>query len=70
MSKLIDPTVWRELSAQLKRKYTELTDEDLFYESGKEEETLRRLEQRLGKTGDDLRDILFTLTLRPTGHQP
>lgn len=62
--KLITPTVWEGL----KRKFRELTDEDMFPGEVSDEEALKQLEQRLNRPADELRDIIATLTLRPTGH--
>ena len=52
---------WNELKGKLKQKYAELTDDDLKFAEGKEEEMLGRLQQRLGKTKDDLRKEIEAL---------
>lgn len=41
---------WNEIKGKLKQKYADLTDDDLLYVEGKEEELLGRLQQKLGKT--------------------
>jgi len=41
--------------AQLAPRFRHLTDDDLKYEEGKEDELLGRLQQKTGKTKDDLR---------------
>lgn len=41
---------WNLQSAELKKKFSELTDDDLFFEAGREKELLRRLETRLHKS--------------------
>jgi uncharacterized protein YjbJ (UPF0337 family) len=46
---------WNEVKGKLKQKYGHLTDDDLTFAEGKEDEMLGRLQQRLGKTKDDLR---------------
>ena len=46
---------WNEIKGKLKQKYGELTDDDLTYAEGKEDELLGRLQKRLGKTKDELR---------------
>ena len=46
---------WNEIKGKLKQKYGQLTDDDLMFAEGKEEELLGRLEKRLGRTRDELR---------------
>ena len=46
---------WNEIKGKLKQKYGQLTDQDLMFAEGKEDELLGRLQKRLGKTKDDLR---------------
>jgi uncharacterized protein YjbJ (UPF0337 family) len=46
---------WNEVKGKLKQKYGQLTDDDLSFASGKEEELLGRLQQKLGKSKEDLR---------------
>ncbi len=46
---------WHELTGKLKQKYAQLTDDDLMFVEGKEDELYGRLQTRLGKTKDDLR---------------
>ena len=40
---------WNEQKGKLKQKYADLTDDDLMYEEGKEDEMWGRLEKKLGK---------------------
>ncbi|MEX0721629.1 MAG: CsbD family protein [Balneolaceae bacterium] len=46
---------WNEVKGKLKQKYSELSDDDLKYAEGKEEEMLGRLQQKLGKSKDEIR---------------
>lgn len=46
---------WNEIKGKLKQKYGQLTDDDLAFADGKEDELLGRLQQKLGKTKEDLR---------------
>ena len=46
---------WNEVKGKLKQKYGQLTDDDLAFTEGKEDEFLGRLQQKLGKTKEDLR---------------
>jgi uncharacterized protein YjbJ (UPF0337 family) len=46
---------WNEMKGKLKQKYGQLTDDDLAFAEGKEDELLGRLQKRLGKSRDQLR---------------
>jgi len=46
---------WNEVKGKLKQKYGQLTDDDLTFAEGKEDELLGRLEKRLGRSKDQLR---------------
>ena len=46
---------WNEIKGKLKQKYGQLTDDDLTFAEGKEDELLGRLQQRLGKTNEEIR---------------
>jgi uncharacterized protein YjbJ (UPF0337 family) len=46
---------WNEVKGKLKQKYGQLTDDDLTFAEGKEDELLGRLQRRLGRTKDELR---------------
>ena len=43
-----------EWKGKLKQQYGQLTDDDLRYEEGKEDETWGRIQQKTGKAKDDL----------------
>ena len=49
---------WNEIAGKLKQKYASLTDDDLLFKEGKEEELLGRLQKRLGKTKDEMRTVI------------
>jgi uncharacterized protein YjbJ (UPF0337 family) len=46
---------WNEMKGKLKQKYGELTDDDLTYAEGKEDELYGRLQQKLGKTKEEVK---------------
>jgi uncharacterized protein YjbJ (UPF0337 family) len=46
---------WNEVKGKLKQKYGQLTDDDLAFAEGKEDELLGRLQKRLGKSKEELR---------------
>ena len=49
---------WNQMKGKLKQKFAQLTDDDLLYEEGKEDELYGRLEKRLGKTREEIDRIL------------
>ncbi len=55
MTKLTLKGSWNEVKGSLKQKYADLTDDDLMFAEGKEEELLGRLQRRLGKTKEQIR---------------
>ena len=55
MTKLRFKGSWNEVKGKLKQKYAQLTDDDLTFAEGKDDELLGRLEKQLGKTKEELR---------------
>jgi uncharacterized protein YjbJ (UPF0337 family) len=55
MDNLIVKGTWNTIKGKLKQAYGNLTDDDLKYEEGKEDELLGRLQQKTGKTKDQLK---------------
>ena len=49
------------MKGKLKQKYAQLTDDDLSFAEGKDEELLGRLQQKLGRTKEDMRRELEDL---------
>ena len=45
---------WDEFKGKLKQRYGELTDDDLTYEEGREDEMWGKLEQKLGKAKKEI----------------
>ncbi len=52
---------WNIQKAKLKKKYADLTDNDLMYEEGQREEMLGKLQVKLGKTKEELNAFLESL---------
>ncbi|MBS9525102.1 CsbD family protein [Litoribacter ruber] len=50
---------WNELKGKLKQQYGNLTDDDLTYIEGKEDELLGKLQKKTGETKDNLKKTLF-----------
>jgi uncharacterized protein YjbJ (UPF0337 family) len=55
MNKLKMKGSWNEVKGRLKQKYADLTDDDLMFAEGKEEELFGRLQKRLGKSKDEIK---------------
>jgi uncharacterized protein YjbJ (UPF0337 family) len=52
---------WIEIQGKLKQKYAALTDDDLLFAEGKQDELLGRLEIKLGKTKEEIHKIIGEL---------
>lgn len=52
---------WNQMKGKLKQEYGQLTDDDLTYQEGKEDELLGRLQERLGKTKSEVKDMIDRL---------
>lgn len=49
---------WNEQKSKLKKKFPALTDKDLFFEIGKKNEMLEKLQVKLGKTKEEFQQII------------
>ena len=58
MTKLQLKGSWNELKGKLKQQYGNLTDDDLVFSEGKEDELLGRLQKKLGKSKDEVRQMI------------
>ena len=45
---------WNVIKGKLKQKFGELTDDDLIFEEGQEDELWGRMQQRIGKTKEEI----------------
>lgn len=61
MTKLELKGTWNETKGKLKQKYADLTDDDLLFEEGKEDELLGRLQKKTGQTKEEIRDAISKL---------
>jgi len=52
---------WNELKGKVKQQYADLTDDDLLYEEGKEDELIGRIQKKTGKARDEVVDWLNQL---------
>ena len=61
MNKLTVEGNWNEIKGKLKQKYGELTDDDLTFAKGKEDEMYGRIQKKLGKTKDEIKKEIADL---------
>ncbi len=52
---------WNQIKGKLKQKYSDLTDDDLKFQEGKEDELYGRLQEKLGKSKDEVKQIIASL---------
>jgi uncharacterized protein YjbJ (UPF0337 family) len=52
---------WKEISGKLKQKYANLTDDDLLFKEGKEDEVMGKIQKKIGTTKEGLRDLIAKL---------
>jgi uncharacterized protein YjbJ (UPF0337 family) len=48
---------WNETKGKLKKEFAQLTDNDLMYEEGREDELIGRLQKKLGKTREEIHNL-------------
>ena len=58
MNKLQFKGSWNEVKGKLKQKYAQLTDDDLTYSEGKDDELIGKLQKKLGKSAEEVRKAL------------
>ncbi len=49
---------WNVVKGKLKQAYGDLTDDDLAYTQGKDDELVGRIQKRIGKTASDVRQLI------------
>ncbi|WP_396174860.1 CsbD family protein [Flavobacterium sp.] len=52
---------WNEVKGKLKQKYANLTDDDLLFVEGKEDEFYGRIQQRVGKSKEEVKKMIADL---------
>ena len=53
---------WNVVKGKLKQAYGELTDDDLKYTEGQEDELVGRVQKRVGATSAEIRNLLNKFT--------
>lgn len=61
MTKLEIKGSWNEVKGKLKQKYAHLTDDDLLFVEGKDDELVGRLQKSIGPTKEEVRAELAAL---------
>lgn len=61
MNKLELKGNWNEVKGKLKQKYGQLTEDDLSFAEGKEDELIGRIQKKLGKTKEEIKEELMAL---------
>ncbi|HVS97600.1 MAG TPA: CsbD family protein [Puia sp.] len=52
---------WNEMKGKIKQSYANVTDDDLLYEEGKEDELYGRLQKKTGKTKEEIKTWIDNL---------
>ena len=52
---------WNQIKGKLKQKYGDLTDDDLVYVEGKEDELLGKIQKKTGKTKEEVNKFIETI---------
>jgi uncharacterized protein YjbJ (UPF0337 family) len=52
---------WNETKGKLKQQFATLTDDDLLFEEGKQNELIGRLQIKLGKTKEEIHKMISKL---------
>ena len=45
---------WNEIKGKIKQQYADLTDDDLKYDEGKDDELVGRIQKKIGKTKEEV----------------
>ena len=52
---------WNQVKGKLKQKYGQLSDDDLKYTEGKEDEMIGRIQEKTGESKDKIRSYIDSL---------
>lgn len=52
---------WNQIKGKLKEEYGELTDNDLVYREGKEDQLLGRIQEKTGKSKQEIKDFIDSI---------
>jgi uncharacterized protein YjbJ (UPF0337 family) len=49
---------WKVVAGKFKQQYANLTDDDLLFKEGKEDELVGRLQKKIGKSKEEIRNLI------------
>jgi len=49
---------WNQIKGNLKQKWGNLTDDELMYEEGKEDELIGKIQKKTGETKENINDFI------------
>lgn len=52
---------WNQIKGRMKQAWGDLTDDDLTYEEGKEDELLGKIQEKTGKTKEQIMEFIDSL---------
>lgn len=52
---------WNEVKGKMKKQYANLTDDDLMYEEGKDDELVGRIQKKIGKSKQEVEKWIESL---------
>lgn len=52
---------WNQMKGKVKQQYGELTDDDLAYTEGKEDELIGRIQEKTGKSKEEVKKFIDSL---------
>jgi uncharacterized protein YjbJ (UPF0337 family) len=52
---------WNDTKGKIKKQYAQLTDDDLLYEEGDDDQLLGKLQKKLGKTKQEIKNWIESI---------
>ncbi|HKL03445.1 MAG TPA: CsbD family protein [Cryomorphaceae bacterium] len=52
---------WNQVKGKLKQEYAELNEDDLTYAEGKEDELIGRIQEKTGKTKEEIQNFIDSI---------
>ncbi|MBN3582277.1 CsbD family protein [Algoriphagus aestuarii] len=52
---------WNEIKGKIKQEYAEVTDDDLLYEEGQEDQLIGQIQKKTGKTKEDVKKFIDSI---------